>query len=371
MTSYPLLPGIDHSSRFDPAGHISDQVLTAGLAPVPPKQTDAELETLVERICESYIAAKRDQQGLSSEWMPEGEWSNHPIHDAAFRNALQTRSIEEAALTLRDFWRNSLALIVKEYASFEALSDPDSPMRQRFAHNIVRNWLITRELTGTDVEELATAPVGNPWGYEINGTVISPKACRYHLMSRDLRGMVGGLNAPLVGEIGGGYGGLTVDFMTRVPHAAWINYDLPETLAIYSYFVAGALSADRVVMYGETATPTDRGNIAPGTVAAMPNFAIRDLGPRSLDAVVNMFSLSEVGAKPLAAYVERIQTVADGWFVHHNMDRASVINRGHERIPASRFGINPDTLPLIATGFDPFHGLHGDYRWYIHRRGQR
>lgn len=371
MTSYPLLPGTDHSSRFDPAGLISDDALSAGLQPTPSRQSDSERQALVERISESYIAAKRDQKGLSSEWLPEGEWSNHPIHDAAFRNALLTRSIEEAASILNNFWRNGLGLIVKEYASFDALSDPANPLRQRFMHNIVRNWLITRELTGAGVSDLATAPVGNPWGYMIDGTVISPKACRYHLMARDLRGMVGTEEAPLVAEIGGGYGGLTADFIGRNPHAAWANYDLPETLAIYAYFVGSALGSDRIVMYGEAAVPAHRGDVARGAVAAMPNFAIRNLQPRSVDAVVNMFSLSEVGEKPLAAYLERVHSVTDGWFVHHNMDRQGVINRGHARIPASSFAISQDTLPLVATGFDPFHGLHGDYRWYIHRRGAR
>jgi putative sugar O-methyltransferase len=232
----------------------------------------------------------------------------------------------------------------------------------------VRNWLIWKELTRKPTAELATPNVGNHWGYEIDGVIVAPKACRYHLLASELAGMTASVTAPVMVEIGGGYGGLAEFFFRLKPQAAWVDYDLPETAMIAAFFHMGARGADKVRLYGECATPRAKAELTPGHTYIMPNFAIREVGPRTADVVVNMFSLSEVGREPLDALLERIHVIAGEWFVHHNMDRAGVINRGFERIPASTFAIDPATLPRIATGFDPFHGPDGDYRWFLHRR---
>lgn len=362
-----LLPGGGHAARFDPTAYISEQGVVAGLASNAGRQDPAAIRTNVGRIAESFRAMKRDQAGLPQAWLPAGEWAAYPGSKDALYGALLDNRIDDAAETLRDFWRNSLGLIVKEYATFEAMSEPQGEQRTRFLHNVVRNWLIWRELTSSPTMELATPAVGNPWGYAIEGTVVAPKACRYHLFARELSGMLAGHSRPTLVEIGGGYGGLAEFLMRRVPEVAWIDYDLPETAVIAAYFHLGARGSGNVVLYGEGSPPRSRADLAPGKSYVMPNYAIRELVAGSADAVVNMFSLSEVGAEPLAAYLERIRSVAAEWFVHHNMDRAGVINRGHERIPSSSFAAQLPELPLIATGFDPFHGLDGDYRWFIHR----
>lgn len=368
MSPRAKLPGDGHAHRFDPTGLIDEAALERGLQPQAPKMSNAEHDDAVRRIAASYRAMRRDQEGLSPPWIADGEWAHHTIHRHDLFNALMEDRTGDSGAALRDFWRNDLGLIVKEYASFPKVQDKADPARDRFLHNMVRNWLLVKEFTGCKASDLATPAVGNPWGYEIDGTVIAPKAARYFLMATELKGMVGGQGAPVVGEIGAGYGGLAYAALSLAPHMAWVDYDLPETTVYAAYFLIGALGADRVKLYGESETPKAREDFAPGTVWILPNYALRDLADRSLDAMVNMFSLSEVGAAPLAAYLERIEAVTDGWFVHHNMDRPGVVSGGIERIPSSTFRLDPKALPLVSTGFDPFHGIDGDYRWFIHRR---
>lgn len=367
----PLLPGGGHGARFDPAPFATSRVLADGLAPCGSRPAGKELTTIVERIAESYRAMKRDQVGLPPAWLPSGEWAIAVEERSALYDNLSKGQLETAATILSGFWRNELGPIVKEYATYAALTAGDREASRRFLHNVVRNWLVWRALTGEPTSALATPPVGDPWGCMIEDTVVAPKACRYHLLAHELAGMTGSLPAPVVAEIGGGYGGLAEFFLRSHPQATWLDYDLPETAVIAAFFHLGSRGGDQVILYGEAPTPVRRDMIRPGHTYILPNYALRALAPLSVDATVNMFSLSEVGPEPLSAYLARIQAITAGWFVHHNMDRNGVVQRGHERIPASSFVLDPRCLPLVATGFDPFHGLDGDYRWFIHRRPDR
>lgn len=366
MTYGPLLPGGGHAARFDPTPYISDEHLKAGLA--DRASAPGDLVDIVRRLAASYHAMKRDQAGLSEAWMPSGEWANYIAQRQPVYSALLSGDISKSAAIFAGFWRNELQPIVKEYAGFDALMQQEGEVNERFVHNLVRNWLVWKELTRKPTAELSTPNVGNTWGYQIDGVIVAPKACRYHLLALELAGMTASASTPVIAEIGGGYGGLAEFFFRLKPHAAWIDYDLPETAMIAAFFHMCARGADKVQLYGEGATPSQKSDFALGRTYIMPNFAIRELGPRSADVVVNMFSLSEVGRAPLDALLERVHSITGEWFVHHNMDRAGVINRGFERIPSSTFAIDPKVLPCVVTGFDPFHGPDGDYRWFIHRR---
>ena len=47
------------------------------------------------------------------------------------------------------------------------------------------------------------------------------------------------------------------------------------------------------------------------------------------------------------------------------MDREGVVNRGHERIPASKFPIDPAVMKCVYKHLDLFHGHDGDYREFL------
>jgi hypothetical protein len=53
-------------------------------------------------------------------------------------------------------------------------------------------------------------------------------------------------------------------------------------------------------------------------------------------------------------------------FLHNNMDRRGVVNRGHERIPASEYPIDPTIWKRVYRRFDLFHGHEGDYREFLY-----
>jgi len=352
---------------FDRDPMIGETDGDAGLADRPdPRPYEARLAA-AERICLMYAAAKRDQADAPSAFLPAGEWVAYHEQFAAFHRRLLERDLPAVEAALRDFWRNDHGAIVKEYATFAQVRDRVEPRCGRFHRMVRRNWLVWRDVIGADPSALDVPPIGNPWGVVIDGRLVAPKAARYHALGVQIGGLVADRCAPTVVEIGAGYGGLAAFLLRDEPGLRWIDLDLPETLVYAAWHLLGAHADARVFLYGEGSMPDA---LEPGRFDAvlLPNHVIGALPDRAADVLVNTFSLSEVGPAALAAYLGEAARLTGGYFLHHNMNRAGVVNRGHERIPASSFDVDKSVLKLIARNFDLFHGQAGDYREYLYER---
>lgn len=352
------------SQPFDPTAMVSEESLREGLEPRRDGLDDARRRRAVERVAAMYRACKRDQPAASAPYQPGGEWADYLAERREVYDALLRNDLPAAESKLRGFWRNELGPIVKEYAKYEQLIDRVEPNTSRFMHNVCRNYLIWREIVGGSVRDLSVPLVGEPWGYFIDGELIVPKATRFHALASQVGELVRGVERPTVAEIGAGYGGMAYYLLRDTPGVRYVDFDLPETLVLAAYYLLCALPERRVALYGEFSggMPSD------AEVVLLPNFALPSLPSQSVDVFVNTFSLSEVPWETLEEYVRQIERGTRGFFLHNNMDRQGVINRGFERIPASRYPIDAAKMRLIYKRFDLFHGQAGDYRECLYQR---
>ena len=67
-------------------------------------------------------------------------------------------------------------------------------------------------------------------------------------------------------------------------------------------------------------------------------------------------------------YIEQIQKICRRYFLHNNMDRKGVINRGFESTPGSEYTIDHKVFKLVYKHFDLFHGHDGDYKEFLYRK---
>lgn len=325
-------------------------------------------EEAVRRVCALYQAARRDQTDTPVAYQVGGEWASYLAERDWFHQALLRGDLGTAGEGLRQFWRNNLGAIVKEYARFEQLRGGDAAAMDRFVSGVRRNFQIWQDIYGEPASVLALPAVGNPWGLEIEGVVVAPKAVRYAALSRQIQNLLIDHERPLVLEIGAGYGGTAYYMLRDRPEMRYADFDLPETLALIAYYLICGLPERSIHLYGETlATDTP---FQTASTLLLPNYMLPRAPTRSADLVLNTFSLSEMPYETLSEYIGQIQRVANGYFLHHNMDRAGVINRGFERIPASRYPLDQSLMSCIARNYDLFHGHAGDYREYLYQRRQ-
>jgi hypothetical protein len=240
----------------------------------------------------------------------------------------------------------------------------------RFQREVVRNFLIWREIFSCPISVLDVPNVGNPWGYLIEDQLVVPKATRFHAHAMTLQNLLSGISWPLVGEIGGGYGGMAYYLLRDAPNVTYLGFDLPETLALAAYYLLCCFPDCKVFLYGEGDLPLGE-NIKAHHAILLPNYSLPQLEDQSVDVFINTFSLSEVPWNTLEAYLGVIERTVRHYFLHNNMDRKGVVNRDYERIPSSSFPVDTRVLKLVYKHFDLFHGQAGDYREFLYERIKR
>ena len=342
--------------------------ITLDLAPRPSPLTPEALLALTARLSRFYQAMLADQPAAAPEYQPGGEWKNYNDEKSFLYAKLAAGDAAGAAPLLAEFWRNQLGLIVKEYAKFESLATDDAEIAAPFLRSIGRNFLIWQDLFHLPVERLRIATTaGNPWGCTIAGELVTPKATRFHATALQLHNLTRHLARPVVAEIGGGYGGMVPYFFRESTAATYIDFDLPETLVLHAFHVLNALPDRRIFLYGEA--PLTAQSVAENDILLLPNYALPAFAEKSIDVFYNSFSLSEMPFAVMDNYLAQIRRLTRTHFLHNNMDRQGVVNRGFARTPASQYPMEKHGFRLLSSHYDLFHAHFGDYKEYLYAIG--
>lgn len=351
--------------------YFDQSALEAGLLPRAQPALDAAAEdALLGSLQEFYRSNKEYQRSQPAIYQPAGEWQAHVGERMPHYEAFYDQSRDRLRLLLRNFWRNELGVLVKQYASYSQLV-ADAETRRHYAQQVAYDLMIWSNLLEEDVAELTIPEVGNPWGYLWRGTLVGSKVPRYHVLARQIRELTSDLLRPVTAEIGAGYGGMANFLMRGREERVYIDFDLPETLAVCAYYLSSTLPHRRVYLHDGGPVQWDR-LLREFDVLLMPNWAIDSLPERSVDVFLNTFSLSEMSLPVIERYLQRIAIACRHYFLHNNMDRAGVLNVGHERTPSSRYPFPPDAFKLLYKRYDLFQekhvGRHGDYREFLYQR---
>jgi hypothetical protein len=124
--------------------------------------------------------------------------------------------------------------------------------------------------------------------------------------------------APLILEIGGGYGALAFFLKQRFPGAIYVVVDLPRSLLFSGCYLAAALAGVEVRVF----KPGDR-ELTPGSVTLVADFLLPQL-PASVvvDVAINTLSFAEMPEKTVADYCRWLEKhlAVDGILFEQNFD---------------------------------------------------
>jgi putative sugar O-methyltransferase len=300
-----------------------------GLDPFVDRRLNAPSLTVsnAERIIESYAKAKRDQRDCDQAFSPSNEWL--PIYSKSLNGlmaALNSKSPRELISILDNFWRlpcsTGLVGCPFDMKTLWARQSEGGKRKldYKYAYFIsdsifrIRLWeaLSGAQLSRASLDRLASHDYGNPYGLHVQGKFLR-SGCDYHLHYSDkLSSYIRdnpSVNRPIVGELGGGFGGMAYYFTRDNMRSCYIDFDLPEILVLSQAYLLTALDASEVVLYGEYAE-TDA--ICARRVALLPSFCIKDFPESSFDAFFNSYSLSEMDAHSVDVYVSQIARLLKG-----------------------------------------------------------
>lgn len=345
-----------------------DEALAKGLEPRPDELGDERVRELAGEVARFYAAIRRPDEELDEPYRAGGEWKVYVENRAAVYEQAASGDVDALAPLLRDFWRNELGPIVSQYAYYPDLAAGDEAKVERFTKLLARDYRHWRKLSHAEPSALEVPRVGNPWGLELDGVLVTPLGMRFHTHSTQIVELLRGTDGAVVAEIGGGYGGMAHRVTQLDPSITYVDFDLPETLAIAAYNLRAVLPDRDILLWDPSMPPLDRDAIRAHDIVLAPHYALADLAPASVDLFLNAFSLSEMRREAVAEYMGRIAECGRRWFLQNNVDRSGVVNRGFERIPCSEFPLDREAFRTVYFRFDTYQGPEGDYRESLHER---
>lgn len=321
---------------------------------------------LAQRLLVAYKRAKDGQKDIAPEYRAEaGEWGWQIYSRRAdYMEALRNEDVAVLSELLMNFFRNSGVTSLYTYASYNELVDSGRLHKMWFVNCILHDYKIWRGLHGeTQTRDLESPAVGNPWGYALDGTLITPVSCFHNYYANTVKNLLSGHVKPTVAEIGGGFGGFAY-YLMRKGEYRYINFDIPEVLLIAQYYLIKAFPDKKVLLFAEGANFDDY------DIILMPNFELPRMPSGYADLFINTRSLSEMGYRTIEEYLKYIARACRGYFLHENSSVAVKSIDTFTETPAQDFPI-PDCFKMVYKRKAAWKAGGGRYWSYLYQKNDK
>jgi putative sugar O-methyltransferase len=324
--------------RLDPRFNL--QNVSDGFASrIDDSNDDTEL---LERICDAYVKAV-DQQRFTSNAYAATEWWQLVRHRSLgpVTRALQTRDIDALRRMYRNFFRDSCSagLLGVPYGMAKAyFGGPISDFHRRFylSHALYRlDYWKTQTNNRFELRDLAGPEIGNPFGVRIDGTFVRVGADYAHCCAQQVGSLIGSERSS-VAEIGGGFGGMAYYLLRDRANITYCGFDLPESIALASYYLMKAFPHLRFLLYGEQALT--RKSIDAADVVLMPAFELANMADESIDVAFSSHAMADLSSEAIAEYVRNVVRMTRSAFLYIGNSRAS-----------------KSISDLVSSTYDSFH----------------
>jgi hypothetical protein len=219
-----------------------------------------------------------------------------------------------------------------------------------------------------DYKRLSAPRTGNPWGLGFGDVVLLPTTASHYYCSQRILGLAGDTSAPLIAEIGGGFGGMAYFLLKDRSDLVWIDFDLPEVLLVASYYLMCAFPERKFLLYGET-DDYSVASLKRFDAVFLPNFMLPCLDDNSVDVFSNTRSFSEMDRPTIDENLKHVIRSTRQYFYHENSDRALPKGRsGFTEIEAFTFPIPREMMRMLHKGMSPWGGGGGRYKEFLYQK---
>jgi putative sugar O-methyltransferase len=193
------------------------------------------------------------------------------------------------------------------------------------------------------LEQLDSPMIGNPYGCFIDGHFIKVCSDYQHYYATCINRLTSDnfdAERRVIIELGGGFGGMSYYFNRDSKNKVYVDIDLPENLALASFYLMHALPEKKVFLFGEGELTEEIFNYY--DIIMLPNFEVKNIPTSSTDLVFNSYSLAEMSENAISCYVNELSRALKpaGYFYHVNHTRESLVK-------ADDFGIEKKDFVLL------------------------
>jgi putative sugar O-methyltransferase len=275
---------------------------------------------LLKRICRAYTASVAQEQFAPVIYKPTAWWdAQRSLYLGPVLRALSLHDLETLQTMYRNFFRDdcSTGLIpvqrMKNGYFSGAINDNHCRLFLIDALYRLDYWKV-QTMSSHSLRDLDGPTVGNPFGVMIEETLIRTGSEYQHYCAQRISRVLREGAAATVAEIGGGFGGMAYYLLRDRPRTTYIGFDVPESIALTSYYLVKAFPQLNVVLYGEAELTAD--TISQADVVLMPIFTIADLATETVDISFSSHAMSDLSPEALAVYLKEIARVTQDHFFY-------------------------------------------------------
>jgi putative sugar O-methyltransferase len=313
--------------RFKGDARYDLQNVTDGFASrIDDSSDDTEL---LDRICTAYIKAVEKQQSTSETYKATDWWeqvrrgSLGPV-----TQALLTHDIGALRRMYRNFFRDSCSsgLLGAPYGMAKAyFGGTIKDLHRHFylSHALYRiDYWMSQTENRFVLRDLAGPACGNPFGVLIDGTFVRVGADYAHYCAYRIGSMLGSKRST-VAEIGGGFGGMAYYLLRDQPEVTYLDFDVPESIALSSYYLLKVFPHLKFLLYGEEELTIDA--IDRADVVLMPLFELANIAAGSIDVTFSSHAMSDLSSEALEDYLNNVSRITRDTFFYIGNSKASKI----------------------------------------------
>ena len=266
------------------------------------------------RIIKAYKLAKLEQKNVTSEYEIRGlwdEWISVNYKDLII--GLENENLEALSKLFNNIIREQCTRGLGGYDEWQRYNSLFGKSYIRYVWMNYYKKLIN--IQGD--KELIFPKVGNPCGIIYKDKIIPIESLRHTYRAEEIKNCLINLDQKVVVEIGGGYGGLGFQLLSKLEkhdNAKFILFDIPEVIAISSAFLITSFPNKKIRLYGEEAIYS----IQNFEIGIFPHFSIDDLEDDSIDLFYNSCSFSEMDEASSKKYLSIIEKCCRKYFMHDN-----------------------------------------------------
>lgn len=306
----------------------------------PSISKQADNDDLLRRICVAYRLAMEQQEAMSGAFAASQWWRT--VQDSNLglvRRALGDGDLESLRAMYGQFFRDPCGAGLVGLPVDMARSYRRRRLPKRYKHLLLIDTLhrleVWRERTDGrfPMNALRGPDVGAPFGVVLENTLLRPGAQDHHCYANRIVDLLRSKESSVIAEIGGGFGGLAYYLLRDHPYVTYIDFDVPETIALAAYYLANALPHLRLTLYGE--------NAGGGGIVLLPAFTLKEMPTASVDAVFSSHLFSDLDAGAVQEYLDAVARIARACFLHID-DKAGCVaisshmSKGEFRLAESR-----------------------------------
>jgi hypothetical protein len=311
--------------RFSGDERFNLHFVEQGLAPRPTGPADDT--ALLRRICDSWCKATEHQPFVSEAFQPHQWWrATQQTNLEPVRRALAAYDFDSLRGMYRNLFRDrcSAGLCGLPLSRIDAGSPVSKSSKELHLIDGLHRFDLWRSRTSGrfDLADLKPPDIGNPFGIVLDGVFVRNGSEDQHYCAHRIIDLLAASEGPVVAEIGGGFGGMAYYLIRDRPGLTYLNFDLPETIALASYYLLSAFPNANATLYGEA--ELDAETLRSSRIILMPGFAMPQMPTNSVDVAFNARILSDLSSAALHHYLAEIARTTRGHVLHLNRTQGSL-----------------------------------------------